>query len=310
MRFLVIGTGQTGRKVIEYGKDKHEMYGTYFSKKPSAEYGGSIQLDKIRQEDVLSVFEKIRPDVVVDTATLPGTDYMEAPANREAAWDLNVRGTGYLIEGCQRHRALFVFVSTDYVFDGERGRYTEEDAPNPINHYGRTKLEAERFIQKTLAQYLIVRPSLIYSWDRELFRPEGQGRNPSFAMWLVNQLLQKKRVRVVSDLYSSPTLADNLACMILELVTGEKNGLYHTAGRTVLNRFEFACKIAEQLGFDVDLIEPAVSSEFPSAAPKPRNCSLNVEKVAQALTCQPLSMDQAIAVLQRQAAHAGLKVPI
>lgn len=307
MRVLVIGSGQTGRKLINYARQQHEVYGTYFSRKPSAEFGTPIQLDKTRREEVLSTFEKIRPEVVVDTATLPGTEYMEAPTHREATWNLNVRGTEYLIDGCRRYGTLFIFVSTDYVFDGGRGNYLEEDPPNPINHYGRTKAEAERLIQKTWERHLIIRPSLIYSWDPELLRVEGWARNPSFAMWLINELRQKKRVQVISDLYSSPTLADNLASIILELAERGNTGMYHVAGRTPLSRFEFASKIAEHMGFDVGLIQPAPSSQFRYTAPRPRNTSLNVDKAARVLTSQPLNIDQALAVLQRQAEDAGLK---
>jgi len=298
LKILVIGVGQTGKKFAKMVLKKHEVYGTYHSSIPDVDLYGTFHLDKRNPQEVDNVLRKVSPEVVVDTATLQSTDYMEM--HQKETWDLNVAGTKQLAKVCKELNALLVFISTDYVFDGKKGNYTENDIPNPINFYGKTKLLAETMIQNLCERYLIVRPSLIYSWDAELLTKKS-GRSPSFPMWLISKLIEKQKLSIVSDMYSSPTLADNLAEMILELTERNKFGIYHTAGATPLSKFDFAKKICYTMGFSSDLIEPISSSKIGFEAPRPLNCSLNVTKAEQELIHKPIDIEKALQIFLKQA---------
>ena len=183
--------------------------------------------------------------------------------------------------------------STDYVFNGKKGNYTETETPDPINNYGLTKQKAEQIIQNTMKEYCIARTSVIY------------GATPSagkinFVLWLLKKLKQKEQVKIVVDQWNSPTLNTNLAEMVLEVIQQRIEGLYHLSGATRISRFDFAMSIASIFNHDPTLIIPSESSDFSWAAKRPKDSSLNVEKAQNTLKNKPLQIDQALLQLRSE----------
>jgi len=308
MKVLVIGGGgQLGSKIIEKAKDHFDVYATYMTREPPLDSSRIYRVDKTDRKGITHLFHNLKPNIAIDTAALHSVDYCET--HKQEAWAVNVEGTRNVAEACSKNRAKMVFVSTDYVFDGAKGNYGEEDPANPVNYYGLSKLEAEKVFAQTCQNYVIARPSVIYSWvplDQKLLQ-SSSGKPLNFAMWLIQKLSNKEPVRIVTDQYSSPTLADSLAETILRLGERDKVGIYHTAGRTRLSRYDFALKIAQKFGLDENLISPITTDQLTQMAKRPMDSSLNVEKVEGDLKTKMLTIDEALDLMCKHAEASGRK---
>ena len=165
-----------------------------------------------------SALEKIKPEAVVHAAAL--TDVDKCELEKELAWKTNVEATTNLAQLCKENDVFLIYVSTDYVFDGEKGMYEETDKPAPINHYGLTKLKGEEAVQ-TLDNYCIARGSVIYG------STPTTGKT-NFALWLLDKLQKKEEVKIATDQWNSPTLNVNMAEMIIEALERRVKGILHT----------------------------------------------------------------------------------
>jgi dTDP-4-dehydrorhamnose reductase len=174
----------------------------------------------------------------------------------------------------------------------KRGLYSEEDQPNPISHYGSTKLKGEEFVKELAEKWCITRASVIYGWS--------QTPKLNFATWLMKNLNQGKEVKVLTDQYVSPTLNTNLAEMLLEITERNMTGIVHTAGATKVSRHEFALELARIFNLKRDLIKPAKTHEMSWKAKRPKDSSLNVNKAAALLNKKPLTLKQAFEVMKKE----------
>ncbi|MFZ5801457.1 MAG: dTDP-4-dehydrorhamnose reductase [Candidatus Omnitrophota bacterium] len=214
-----------------------------------------------------AVFSAAKPQQVILAAAFTNVDLCES--EKEKAYRINVEGCRNVAELCQRNSAKMVFFSSEYVFDGKNGPYSEEDIPHPINVYGQTKLEAEKIVAG-LPEHLIIRTTVIYGKER-------MGKN--FAFRLVNSLRQGILVKVPNDQISSPTYAPDLARAVGELVKKEKLGIYNVVGSEVISRYDFALRVAEVFGLNKDLLIPVTTAEFKPAAARPLKAGLKIDKV-------------------------------
>ncbi|MFQ6119001.1 MAG: dTDP-4-dehydrorhamnose reductase [Methanosarcinales archaeon] len=280
-RLLIIGTGLLGQKIAEISE--FETFSTYNKDPFKIEGCKSYRLDITDELETYSLIKKLDPDFIVHTAALTNVDFCEK--QKEEAWNVNVKGTENVVRAC---RSKLVYVSTDYVFDGEKGMYREEDEKNPVNYYGETKLEGENIV-KDLEDYIIVRPSVLY------------GVNPvklNFATWVIHELEKGNKIKIVRDQFNSPTLANNLAELILELIERDERGTFHTAGSVRISRYEFAKKIAKIFDLDESLIESITSDELEWIAKRPKDSSLNVEKISKIK--KPLSIEESLEKMKEE----------
>ncbi len=247
-------------------------------------------MDISDRQQVKEAFKNIKPDVVVHAATL--TDVDKCETHRELAWKVNVEGTKNIVEAAQNVGSFLIYISTDYVFSGEKGNYKENDQPKPINYYGLTKLKAEETVQ-TQPEYFIARPSVIYG------STPAAGK-VNFALWLIETLRKGERVKIVTDQWNTPTLNTNLAEMTLEVVERRLTGIYHLCGATRVSRFEFATQIAQTYNLNTDLIDKALSSQFTWLAKRPTDSSLDTSKAQSTLHCKPLTMEKALERLKNE----------
>jgi len=270
-----------GYKIATRAIESYETFFTYNFRPVEIEGCIPVKLDKCDRDKVHETVKKIKPDLVIDTAALHNVDYCET--HREEAWKVNVEGTRNVVDACKVVGAKMIFLSTDYVFDGKKRRYREEDQPNPLNYYAKTKLEAEKIVREARIPYVIARPSVIYGWNPSELAglKSSSGKSLNFVLWALRKLRNHEEIRIVTDQYSSPTFADNLAECLLTAASSEKQGIYHTAGKSCLNRFEFALKIAETFELDKALIKPVTSEVFKQVAERPKRCCLDVSKAEQ-----------------------------
>jgi len=301
MKLLVIGgSGLLGYKVAKMASDEHETFLTYNYRSIQIEGCTALKLDKCDRKAVFELLERIKPDVVIDTAALHNVDYCET--HPEEAWKVNVEGTRNVAEACKKVGAKIIFISTDYVFDGTKGYYTEEDTPNPLSYYAKTKLEAEKTIQSLDVNYIIARPSVIYGWNPNEVSglKSSSGKSVNFVVWALQKLEKGEEIKAVTDQYSSPTLADNLAEALLVMASSEKQGIYHTAGKDCVNRYEFTLKIAEVFGLDKSLIKPVTSEIFKQVAKRPKKCCLDVSKAEKDFGIRFLTVEEGLKLMKNQ----------
>ena len=266
INILVTGaSGFLGTKIMSILKGDFNIIGT-----DRDESRGNSKMDITDANEVSSMIHKIKPDVVLHLAALADVDKCET--DRYSARKINVEGTRNLIEACKKTNSKFIFISTDFVFDGKKGNYKEEDKPNPLSYYGVTKLEAEKLVEKSGLKYLILRLEVLYGFN-------GNGSERSFTMWVFNSLKQGKEIKVLDDQFSTPTLTDDIANAIKLLVNQKKEGLYHVCGSQRLSKYDMAVKLAEVFNFDRLLIKPMKTSDFKQAAARPKDSSMIIEKL-------------------------------
>ena len=290
MKILVIGTGLLGSNLMSLSLSRGiDIVGTYYETRPAPNRSGIYRLDKSDWVAVKSLFREHIPDVVVDTAAMHNVD--ECEKFQEKSRKINVIGTQNVARACKENNAKMVFISTDYVFDGKRSDYRENDTPNPLNTYARHKLEAEKIVFNTSRDFLVCRTSVLYGVG---------GSKKNFATWLLSELKMNHKVNIVDDQYSNPTLANDLTHMILDLCEKNENGIFHTTGSQCVNRYEFSKIIADSFSLDSRLINPVKTEQLGQRALRPKNCCINTDKITKIIGRKPLSCIEGINKMKKE----------
>jgi len=297
-RVLVTGAGGLlGQKLVKVLADRgHEVVAIYRVHEPPAAPGVKpVRLDVtdwVRLEDLVL---KTRPDTIIHAAAYTDVDGCEK--DKQLAWRVNVAATRSIVRAARVVNAHLVYVSTDYVFDGEKGMYRETDTPSPVNYYGLTKLVAEELVRSSELLYTITRPSAIYGIG---------GSKKSFAEYVAEKLARGEPVKALTDQYVSPTHNELLAEALAEIIELKPLGTLHVAGPR-MNRYEFAKKIAETLGLPTSLVRPATMEEMQERwiARRPRDSSLDTSKAQNLLETPFSDIDEAMKRLKRDWENRG-----
>ena len=275
MRLLVTGgSGLLGHKIVLKALEKgYEVIATYNMheipfEKPNLR---KVKLDISNTVLLEDLILKTRPEVIIHCAAYTDVDGCEI--NKLCAWKVNVEATRSIVLAARVTRAYLIYISTDYVFNGEKGLYKENDAPNPVNYYGLTKLIAEQLVVNRDLLYCIVRPSAIYGL--------GLGKK-NFATFVVEKLSKGEVVKAVVDQYVSPTFNTLLAEALLEIAQLKPVGVFHIAGER-MSRYDFAVKLDEVLDLPKENIMKANVSDLKWVAKRPRDSSLDISKAASIL---------------------------
>lgn len=255
------------------------------------------------------ICRNFRPDVVIHTARAPGR-LGDLERDRAAAYDINVSGARNMAVACEELGATFVFLSSDWIFDGRRPKgmkYKEDDEPCPVNYYGVTKLLAELEIRRICRKWLIVRPAHFYGFHAALLDERYKGKmrllDGTVLASLGNQLQEGKELRIVDALYQTPVLVVHLVETTLNLLGGGATGVFHVADREPASRYDVVRGLARALGFDADLVRKgslldfAQSQNIPSDLQNilPVNTSLDVGKVEGTLGRPMMVLEEGLA---------------
>ncbi|MFX1363456.1 MAG: SDR family oxidoreductase [Promethearchaeota archaeon] len=300
-KILIVGaSGLTGFKLAYLAKTENLVSCTYNNRPIEIENCKMYKLDKTNTEKTLTVLKKVNPDVVIDCSALHNVDYCEK--NEAESKKVNVDGTKFIAEVCKKINAKLIFLSTDYVYDGIKQSYTEESNPNPLNIYGKHKLEAEKEIIKTGIDYAIARTSLVFGWNPNELKGlvSSSGKTMNFVIWVLNKLRNGESLKIVSDQYSTPTLADNLAEFLLSLADSNTTGVFHTVGKECISRYNFTVKIAEIFNINQELITSVTSEMFKQIAKRPMNCCLDSSKSERILKIKPLTIEESLLRMKNQ----------
>ena len=286
MKFLVTGSaGLIGSQIIkDLTLENHEVYSSYHNNKPI--HGNPLQLNLTNQDKIIKTIQEIKPDSIIHLAAMTNVDQCETQP--ELAYFINTKATEILAKQAAKLNTFFVYVSTDYVFDGRRGKYSEDDSTNPLGHYGKSKLEAEEALNKLASSWCIARTST----------PFGIHSNKkSFPIWIKENLEAKKETPVLEDQFTSPTYVHNLSKMLIEIAKRQISGILHTAGSSRISRYELAKLVSEKLHLDKELLKPTQINEMTWNAPRPKDSSLDVSKATEILNEKPQTIQHSLNLL-------------
>jgi dTDP-4-dehydrorhamnose reductase len=240
---------------------------------------------------VYGVMNKEKPDVVVHAAALTQID--ECEQNPERCEAINVQGTSQILTDAETFSSHFIYVSTDFVFDGEKGNYTEEDDLNPVNWYGFTKMQAEAMVQTSTIPWAIVRTSLVYG---NVF----DGTRSHIISWVKENLQQGMPIKVVADQWRMPTYVEDLAKGILLIIEKKAEGIYHLSGKDLLSPYMIAVQTAAYFNLDASKIEKVDASTFSQPGRRPLKTGFVIEKARETLGYDPISFEEGLGKLFRR----------
>ncbi len=275
--YLVHQLLQKKYKVIATGKGPNRL--------PYREKNFCYQeMDYTSKDEVSSVFASAQPQVVVHGGAISKPD--ECEQNRQAAFLSNVTGTSHLLQAAEIQGAHFIFLSTDFVFSGEKGFYKENDERNPVNYYGLTKLLAEDEVMKYPFRWSIVRTVLVYG--KTFSGRENIVTNTAKA------LQQGKALKIFNDQVRTPTYVEDLATGIVAIIAKEKCGIYHLSGQDVKTPYDIAVDTARFLGYDASQIIPVKADEFDQPAQRPAKTGFDISKAKKELGFQPIPFSEGL----------------
>lgn len=291
-RILVVGSnGRLGQSLVSKLKrrPKTELLCSSIEEKSLFDDVDYQQFDMTQKDEVKKVVLDFVPDYILNAAAYTNVDKCES--ERELAWKVNVSGVEYLAQYARIIDAHITHVSSDYVFDGVNGPYTETDPTNPISYYGRTKLASENALKISGTKNAIVRTNVLYG-------PSEFG-NPDFVNWVIDNLSAGKEIRIVDDQINNPTFIPDLADGIIKIVDYNKDGIYHLGGKEFMNRYEFTIKIAEHFKLNKDLIKKIKTEDLNQPARRPLKSGLIILKAETELNYKPHELKETFIIMDK-----------
>ncbi|MCI0707050.1 MAG: dTDP-4-dehydrorhamnose reductase [Ignavibacteriae bacterium] len=248
------------------------------------------QLDITHKSDVKSLISSFQPTVIFNAAAATNVDWCET--HREEAWKINVNGVENLIEAARKVEAKLIHVSTDYIFDGKHSPYREDDRPEPLSYYGKSKLAAENALRTSEICYAIVRTIVVYGYGINVKR--------NFPLWVLENLRAGNSIRCAEDQVNNPTYVGDLARSLVKIMERDREGIYHVCGSEAASRLTFAHRVAEVFNLDASLIHSVKSSDLQLAARRPLQTSFVLEKAQRDLGIEPLDVRQGLTLLKQE----------
>jgi dTDP-4-dehydrorhamnose reductase len=292
-RILITGAnGMLGQRLVKFFLSQKNYELMLTSLEPNCFYKevNYISEDLSKRENVKKVVYEFFPDVIINTAAFTNVDLCES--EREKAWKVNVRSVEYLAETARIIDAHLIHISTDYVFDGSNGPYSEKDIPKPISYYGRTKLASENTIRLIGVINTIIRTNVLYG-------PVDFGR-PDFVRWVVSNLREGKEIKIVTDQINNPTFIDDLVCAINSIIQYKKQGIYNIGGKEIISRYDFTNRIADYFNLNKKLIKPIKTEDLKQPALRPLKSGLLNLKAEIELNYQPHSIEETFRIIKKE----------
>ena len=296
-KMLVIGgTSLLGYKLLS-NTNNFEIYASYNKNLINLKNVETLKIDITNKKNCEKILN-LKPDIIINTAAITNVDYCEK--FEKNAFDVNVTGTKNIAEIAEKLGSKLIHISTDAVFSGSKKFYVEEDKPNPISIYGKTKLESEKIISK-VNDSVILRPSVLFGWiPFEYVKTINESRKTmNFGLWVIDQLYKNNKMSIVNDQINTPTLADNLAENIIEIIKKDLTGIFHLSGLSCISRLDFSKKIAKTFGYSDNLISSISSEKLKQIAPRTLESCLKCDKIVQN-GVNLLNIDQSIEKMYNQ----------
>ena len=301
MRVLITGAnGLLGQKLVRLFLTDHRYEIIATSLNP-ARFDTSKdtltfhQLDISKPDEVSGLIKKTGPEIIIHTAAITQVDDCEL--DPEKCWVTNVDGTRNIAMSASDNGAFLIHLSTDFIFDGEDGPYSENDGPNPISKYGESKLESEGVVQSLLENYAIIRTVLVYGYLNDLTRS-------NIVLWVKNSLEKGEKIRVVTDQLRTPTLVEDLALGCKLIADKRTKGIFHISGKDLLSPYDMAIKTARHFQLDEGLIHRANAANFTQQAKRPPKTGFIIDKAKDILGYEPRSFEEGLILMKEQLGYS------
>lgn len=284
-RILITGgSGFVGGHIVALAQKNFEVHTIINNNPLQIKHIYTHHFDLYEVSQIENLLNHIVPDIIIHTAAVANPDRCED--DPDAAIQINIKATEELTKWSNRNGVRFIFTSTDMVFDGMNGNYSESDRPNPMSFYSFTKVTAEDFIKSNHSNYVIARVALVYGI--------GIARHASFFEKMIERLKSGDSIMLFHDQYRSPILADNLAEALLELAENDFVGVIHLAGRERISRWEFGLKTCAILNLPSQNIVKGSMFDFAAAAFRPRDVSLDNHLAKKVLKVKLLNCEEGL----------------
>ena len=286
------GNGMLGQRLIEFYNKLNdvELITTSVEEKSVFDDVDYVQADISNRNGIKKVVYDFCPDFIINAAAYTNVDKSES--ERELAWKINVKGVEYLSETARVLDSHLIHISTDYIFDGRSGPYTENDTPNPLGYYARTKLASENTLKISGCKNTILRTNVLYG--------TAKYSRPDFVKWVVESLRANKEIRIVDDQINNPTFIDDLVQGINKIVELRREGIYNIGGNEFLNRYEFTLMIAEYFKLDKNLVKKIKTEELNQPARRPLKSGLITIKAQSELGYKPHTILQSLELMKTE----------
>lgn len=256
------------------------------------------ELDITNETNVIEVFTRFKPDVVINTAAMTNVDACET--DKENCWKMNVDAVKFQVSALEQlqkensnYQPHFIHLSTDFIFDGTHGPLDENETPNPLSYYAESKLAAEKIVQTSQLHWAIARTVLVYGIVDNMSRS-------NIVLWVKQNLEQGKTINVVDDQFRTPTLAEDLADGCILIAKKKAQGIYNISGKDFLSILELAHLVADYYQLDKALIKPSKSVDIKQPAKRPPITGFIIEKAKKDLGYNPRSFTEGILFLEEQ----------
>lgn len=295
MRILITGSnGLLGQKIVDYCTENSiEFLATSLgtNRNSNCKDKHYQSLDITIYDEVNSVLSDYNPTHIINTAALTNVDKCENDIKE--CYKINVDGVTNLLKFAQNNNCHLQQISTDFIFDGENGNYSENDEPNPLSEYGKSKLLAEEKIRSSgYMDYSIVRTSVVY----------GTGENLSksnIVLWALDELKKGNTLKIVDDQFRAPTFAEDLAKGCMRILELGKTGVFNLTGPRVHSMFEIIVEIAKYLELSKDFVTPITTETLNQKAPRPKNSGLDLSKSRNELRYSPTDIKSTLFLMEK-----------
>jgi len=278
---LVLADGRVELIATSRGANRHPFKSGYTYE----------DVDLLDQARVGQVIAQHRPDTIIHTAAMTNVDACET--DPEGCQALNVDVVRRLVQLSEQYGIHFVHLSTDFVFDGERGPYKEDDLPNPLNLYGKSKLDSENIVRQSASKWAILRTIIVYGVTADMSRS-------NIVLWAKSALEKGNPLNIVNDQWRMPTLAEDLAEACLLTAIREAEGIFHISGEDLFAINELVEVVADFWGLDKSLINEVSADTFATAAPRPKRTGFVLDKARTVLGYRPRSFREGLAIVDQQ----------
>ncbi len=293
---LVTGSnGLLGQKLTDIYLQESDIHlvatGKGPSRHPKSGMFDYVSLDICAPNDIDAILNQYSPDCIIHTAAMTNVD--ECEVEKERCLEMNVEAVKNLALASNRIGAQLIHLSTDFIFDGQNGPYSEEDEPAPLSFYGQSKLDGENMVKKYAKSWAIVRTVLVYGLVQDMSRS-------NVVLWAKGALESGKQIQVVDDQYRTPTLAEDLAigCRLIEKY--EANGIYNICGKDLMNIYELVQRVAKKYNLSMENVRKVKSNTLNQPAVRPPFTGLKIDKAMTELGYNPRSFEEGMDLLDVQ----------
>lgn len=296
-KILVTGSnGLLGQKLVKQlsENDNYELIATSQGENRINNKQGYIyeSMDITSAKEVEEIFEKHKPNIVINTAAMTNVDACEE--HKKACWTINVDAVQMLLDNSTKYNSHFIHLSTDFVFDGENGPYREDDTPNPLSYYAESKLASEELILKSdYKNTAIARTIIVYGIGDNLSRG-------NVVLWAKGAMEKQESINVIDDQFRSPTLAEDLATGCILIANNNARGIFHLSGKDIMSIYELVSRVADFYELDKKCISKITTAELNQTAKRPPRTGFILDKAVEVLGYNPHSFEEGLTIITEQ----------